>query len=154
MAAPAPRPRRCTAHACRRTARDTSPRRIWRPPAPGPPGASLRWFVRKAAFAFSSEQTALAHGRYRTAHRAARAAGDRADLAVVEFELQCRPGPDLHRVGDDALGGVAHHDIAARQEALVTLGMGREAAGEIVGGVAFRGQRAGHRGGEPPLDIA
>src|SRR5437764_829494 len=51
----------------------------------------------------NSKQLALALGRHRTAHRPPRAAGDRADLAVVEFEFEGGVRPDLDGVGDDAL---------------------------------------------------
>src|SRR5215208_140936 len=63
----------------------------------------------------SIEQAALADRRHRSAYRAARAAGDDADLAVVELELQGRVRPDLDRVGNNAASGRMHHDIAARQ---------------------------------------
>src|SRR5438270_8725210 len=103
---------------------------------------------------FLLEEIALPDRRHRTAHRPARTAGNRADLAVIEFELERGVGPDLDRISDDLLGGIAHDDIAARQQALVTLGMGRQTAGEIVDRVVFRGERACQRGGEARLDIA
>jgi hypothetical protein len=74
----------------------------------------------------------LALGRNRPPDRPPRAAGNDADLAVIEFELERCAGADLRRIGDDALGGVADYDIAAGEEALVPLGMGGQPAGEIV----------------------
>src|SRR5206468_1299926 len=64
------------------------------------------------------------------------------------------PSAYLAIPGSRLTGGIAHHDIAARQEALVALGMGREAPGEIVRRIALAIDASGQRRAEPPLGIA
>src|SRR6516225_8941289 len=81
------------------------------------------------------------------------AAGDDANPAVVKFEIERRAGGDRLGCGDDACDRIAHHDVAARQQALMTFRMGGEAPGEIVDGLVLSGDCAGHRGAQPRLGL-
>ena len=81
------------------------------------------------------------------------AAGDDANPAVVKFEIERRAGGDRLGCGDDACDRIAHHDVAARQQALMTFRMGGEAPGEIVSGLMFSGDSARDRGAQPRLGL-
>ena len=79
------------------------------------------------------------------------AAGDDPDSAVVKFEVERRAGGDRLRCSDNARDRVADHDVAARQQTLVTFGMGRESPGEIVDLVMAATDEASHRGKQARL---
>jgi len=81
------------------------------------------------------------------------AAGNDPNPAVVEFEIEGRAGGDRLGCGDDACDRIAHHDIAARQQALMTFRMGGEAPGEIVDGLVLSADSARQRCAQPRLGL-
>src|SRR5271169_1790118 len=78
-------------------------------------------------------------------------AGNDTDPAVVELEIERCAGSDRFRRGDDACDRVAHHDIAACEQALMAFRAGREPAREIVDLVLAATKKAGHGGKQPRL---
>src|SRR5437762_1646022 len=69
----------------------------------------------------------------------ARSGGSRTECPVMGHQFEGGIGADVDGRGDALRGRVAQHNVAGRQEADVTFGMGRETAGEIVDRVVVRG---------------
>src|SRR5207253_1681707 len=91
------------------------------------------------------EQAALFRGRAQpTPWSARRDTGHGPHPAVVEFEVERRARAYHGGFGHNFGGGIANHDIAARQEAFVALCVGGEPAGEIVDRVAAAADKASH----------
>jgi hypothetical protein len=81
------------------------------------------------------------------------AAGDNANPAVMELEIERRAGSNSRRFGDDPGDGVADDNIAAGEQAFVAFGMGREPPGEIVERVVVAVEKSRHRVTQPRFDI-
>jgi hypothetical protein len=79
------------------------------------------------------------------------AAGYHTDPAIVEFKIEWGAGGDRLRCCDHTCDRVTHDDIAARQQALMALGMGSKATGEIVDRAMTATDEAGHGGKQPRL---
>ena len=81
------------------------------------------------------------------------AAGDHADPAVVKFEIERIASADLGSFGQHPRDTVADHDVAAREQAFVTLRVGGEPSGEIVERVMVSVDEARHRGAQPRREL-
>jgi hypothetical protein len=81
------------------------------------------------------------------------AAGNRADPAVVKFEIEWIAGADFRRFGQNPRNTVADHDVAPREQAFVTFRVGGEPSAEIVERVMASVDKARHRIAQPGLEL-